>query len=109
MAQPWRSPFQARVRALQVAVNLEGEDINAHLTRLDGVEMLDKLREDGRLESTLQLAVPLAGGADSEHRVPTDSSWMEQRRQQHGPGSGKPTSATGSVGSPVAGVGSAAA
>lgn len=93
---------------LQVAVHMEVEDINAHLTRLDGVEMLDKLRQEGRLEATLQLAVPLADGADSQDRVPTDSS-MEQRRLQHGLGSGAPTAATASVGSPVAGVGSAAA
>ena len=89
-------------------MHLEVEDINAHLTRLDGVEMLDKLRQEGRLEATLQLAVPLADGADSRDRVPTDSS-MEQRRQQHGPGSAASTAATASVGSTVAGVGSAAA
>jgi hypothetical protein len=92
----------------QVAVHMEVEDINAHLTRLDGVGMLDKLRQEGRLEAALQLAVPLADGADSRDRVPTDSS-MEQQRQQPGLGSGAPAAATVSAGSPVAGVGPAAA
>lgn len=30
---------------MQTAVDMDVEDINAHLTRLDGVEMLEKLRK----------------------------------------------------------------
>ncbi len=44
----------------QVAVDMEVEDINAHLTRLDGLEMLEKLRRQGRLAEVLQPALPLS-------------------------------------------------
>jgi hypothetical protein len=92
-------------------VHLEVEDINAHLTRLDGVEMLDKLRREGRLAETLQLAVPLADAAGGEHSVPTDK-FMQQRRQQQQQqehGGGKTAATAASAGSQVAGMGSAAA
>jgi len=57
------------IKLSQVAVDMEVEDINAHLTRLDGVEMLEKLRRQGRL-AELQPALPLsdaiaADGSDS--------------------------------------------
>ena len=97
-----------RLRPVQVAVHLEVEDINAHLTRLDGVEMLDRLRREGRLADTLQLAVPLADGAGNEVRVPTDSS-MEPQWQQHRLGGGNSAAAAASVSSETAGIGSAAA
>lgn len=48
---------------LQVAVGMEVEDINAHLTRLDGVEMLEKLRKQGRLTELLQPALPVSAEA----------------------------------------------
>jgi uncharacterized protein (DUF2345 family) len=88
------------------------EDINAHLTRLDGVEMLDKLRREGRLAETLQLAVPLADAAGGEHSVPTDKFMQQQRQQQQQQqehGGGKTAATAASAGSQVAGMGSAAA
>lgn len=60
-------------RELQVAVGLEVEDINAHLTRLDGVEMLEELRKQGRLTEVLQPALPVsteAAAAASAGRDP---------------------------------------
>jgi hypothetical protein len=84
----------------QVAVHLEVEDINAHLTRLDGVEMLDRLRKEGRLTETLQLAVPIADGAGAEHRGSTDGITEQGQQHKHG---------GGDVGSQAAGVGAAVA
>lgn len=97
-----------RVCPVQVAVHLEVEDINAHLTRLDGVEMLDRLRREGRLAETLQLAVPLADGAGNEVRASTDSS-VEQQWQQHGLGGGHSAAAAASVGGETADIWRAAA
>ncbi len=67
--------FRVLVRScIQVAMDLEVEDINAHLTRLDGVAMLEKLRRQGRVADVLQPALPLppppepagaAGGGDA--------------------------------------------
>lgn len=51
---------QHHVTLSQVAVDMEVEDINAHLTRLDGVEMLEMLSRQGRLAEVLQPALPLS-------------------------------------------------
>lgn len=52
------------IQELLVAEGLEIEDINAHLTRLDGLKMLTKLRRQGKLRDVLQPAIPLAAQAD---------------------------------------------
>lgn len=55
-------------RELLVAESLEVEDINAHLTQLDGKDMLAKLRREGKLQDVLQPALPLGGGMTGQPR-----------------------------------------
>eukprot|EP00208_Stichococcus_sp_RCC1054_P007498 CAMPEP_0206135816 /NCGR_PEP_ID=MMETSP1473-20131121/1081_1 /ASSEMBLY_ACC=CAM_ASM_001109 /TAXON_ID=1461547 /ORGANISM="Stichococcus sp, Strain RCC1054" /LENGTH=413 /DNA_ID=CAMNT_0053527929 /DNA_START=227 /DNA_END=1469 /DNA_ORIENTATION=+ len=58
------------VRQLMTAVDMDVEDINAHLTRLDGVEMLEKLRKQGKLRDLLQPALPVEGMAAPPEAAP---------------------------------------
>lgn len=64
-------------RELLVAEGLVVEDINAHLTSLDGKDMLAKLRREGKLLDVLQPALPLQGNVTQQPSEDGDGSVTE--------------------------------